>query len=131
MEKLWLFVHEVGIIFGAGSVTTAYARELYFRFNPHQMHGRGYLPIISIMINIAFALLIISGFGLYMTNPQKYNGSSYFGMKIVLIIILLVNHVAINAFIRGKKNEMKFVHTVSEYISLLGWYAVIAASILI
>jgi len=129
MDRFWLFLHLSGFVIGAGSVTTAYARELYFKFFPHESGKRGALRVISPLLNIGFTLLIISGFGLYLGNPQKFNSSPAFLIKMGLVILLLVNHIAINAFIRNNKEAYKLLHYFSEYFSLLGWYLIIGVSL--
>ncbi len=131
MEKLWLFLHITGFILGAGSVTTAFAREMYFKYHPSEASNKGSLRIISTLINTGFAMLIISGFGLYLQDPQKLNSSPAFLIKMGLVILLLVNHIAINAFIRSNKEAYKYLHTISETFSLLGWYLIIAVSLFI
>lgn len=129
MEKFWLFLHLIGFVIGAGSVTTAYAREIYFKVFPHEAEKRGSLRVISPLLNLAFALIIISGWGLYLENPQKYNSSPIFLVKMGLLILLLINHIAVNAFIRNNKAAYKLLHYFAEYFSLLGWYLIIGISL--
>ncbi len=122
-------MHIAGFVIGAGSVTTAYARELYFKVFPHESAKKGSLRVISPLLNIGFALVIISGWGLYSLHPQKYGTSPAFLIKMGLLVLLLINHIAINAFIRNNKEAYKFLHIFAECFSLLGWYLIIAVSL--
>ncbi len=130
MENIWSFLHIVGTVFGAGSVTTAYWRELYFKKHPEEISKRGSLPVITPMLNAAFLILILSGFGLYLAHPEDYNNSPGFVFKIVAVIILLLNHVAINAYIRPRRESMIMLSKISDSISLFGWYVIIWLSVI-
>lgn len=130
-ENIWLIIHLFGVVIGAGSVTTAYARELYFRWRPEHAHERGLLPVISPLLNIAFALVVVSGFGLYIGDAEAYNASPIFWTKISLLGLLLLNHIFINAYVRPSREKLKVLTMMSEYFSLIGWYALIAISVLI
>ncbi len=131
MHSVWIALHIFGTVIGAGAVTTAYARELYFRSHPEEIAKRGSLPVITPLLNIGFAVIILSGFGLYLANPAEFNASTGFIIKIALVLVLLLNHVFLNAFLRAKRSELKTLSVVSDYVSLLGWYAIIAVSVAI
>jgi hypothetical protein len=125
MEKFWLLVHITGVIFGAGSVTTAYARELYFKKHPQDIEGKGFLPVIKTLLNIGFVLVIVSGIGLYFQTPTELNANPLFWVKMGLVILLLLNHILINLHIRANKHKLRGLHIFSEYYSLVGWYLII------
>jgi len=129
MQELLLFIHFIGIIFGAGSVTTAYARELYFKKHPEEISKRGSLPVITPLINIGLALLVLSGLGLYLENPGQYNQSAAFLIKTILVIVLIANHIFVNAYIRPRHAQLMALSKITDNISLYGWYAIIAASV--
>lgn len=128
MEKFWLAIHIFGVVFGAGSVTTAYAREIYFKKHPELIAKRGSLPVITPMINIAFALVILSGIGLYLPNATELNKNPAFLIKMGLVLLLLVNHIFHTA-LRSKRDQYKLLAAVSDYFSLYGWYAIIIAAV--
>lgn len=130
MEQFWNFMHLVGTILGAGSVTTAYARELYFKKHPDEIHRRGSLPVITPMLNAAFLLLILSGLGLYVVRPDQYNSSIAFIAKIFVVVLLLLNHVFINSYIRMRRERLMLVSKISDFISLFGWYVIVALSVI-
>lgn len=130
MEKLWLIFHIIGTVFGAGSVTTAYARELYFKKHPELLAKRGSLPVITPLLNIGFGLTIISGFGLLLQDPD-HASSPVFWIKMGMVLILLANHIAINSYIRPRRETLPTLALISDYVSLLGWYAIIIVSVFI
>lgn len=131
IKEIWLSIHLIGLIIGAGSITTACARDLYFKWRPELLNKKGSLLIIPLMLNISFVLLIISGFGLYLQNPQEYNQSQAFLIKMFFVVLLLGNHLLINAYLRPNKEKFKTIYNFSEYFSLLGWYFIIIISVFI
>jgi len=124
-------MHIIGTVIGAGAVTTAYARELYFKWHPAEMHKRGSLPVITWLLNIGFALIIISGMGLFGRDPNMLTNNPGFILKLVLVGLLLANHILINTWLRSKKETFTTLSTISDYFSLLGWYAIIIISVYI
>ena len=120
----------IGFVIGAGSVTTAYARELFFKNHPEMAKDRGKLPVITTLINIGLGLVFISGMGLYLENPTYYSNSPGFILKMVMVLILLLNHTVINVYIRPKHGKGSLLATFSDTISLYGWYAIIVVSVL-
>ncbi len=131
MEKVWLTLHLFGLVFGAGSVTTAYAREVYFAKYPEQIAKRGSLPVITPLLNIGFLLMILSGLGLYLGNPARYNASPLFWFKMIAVAVLLLNHLFHNSFIRPQRDSILSLSKISDYTSLIGWYLIIILSVFI
>lgn len=129
MEKIWIILHFVGVVLGAGSVTTAYARELYFRWHPEHHPRRGILPVITPLVTAGFILVILSGFGLYGLDAQNLSASPLFLLKIGLVVGLLLNHIILNAYIRPRYAQMQAVGRVSDYVSLVGWYVIVIISV--
>lgn len=131
IKEIWFSIHLIGLVIGAGSITTAYVRDLYFKWHPEFSNKKGSLFIIPLMLNISFVLLIISGFGLYLQSPQEYNQSPAFLIKMFFAALLLGNHLLINAYLRPNREKFKTIYNFSEYFSLLGWYFIIIISVFI
>lgn len=128
MHTLWIIIHVTGVIFAAGAVTTAYARELYFKHHPEEAASRGRLPVVSTLINIGFVLVILSGFALYLEDSAEHNAESAFWIKMGAVALLLLNHIAINAFLREQKEKYRLAAAFSDYFSLFGWYGILILS---
>lgn len=131
MKEFWLSIHIIGVIIGAGAVSTAYARELYFKWHPKELAQKGSLPIITFLINLGLGILIISGFGLYLINPGYYNNSSEFITKLVLVGLLIANHLTLNIYLRPNFKKLPKIAIASDYFSLIAWYGITIYSIFI
>lgn len=131
MEKFWLALHLIGTAIGTGAVTTAYARELYFQYHPEKKDQRGSLPVITPLVTLALALVIISGFGLYLRQPSFYAQSTAFWIKMGLVAVLIANHIIINNYVRPRHQQLPTLAAISDYVSLVGWYLIITVSVLI
>lgn len=133
MEQLYLFMHIVGFILGAGSVTTAYARELYFKWHPEEVSKRGAFPIVTSLVNIGFALIFVSGLGLYFLHTEDWGFPPplWFGLKMLFVAVLFLNHLFLNLYLRSRRSRFVVLSTISEYVSLLGWYVIIGISLFI
>ncbi len=83
------------------------------------------MPVITPLLNLAFTLVIISGFALYRMDATNLNHNHVFQTKIALLLLLLINHVLHNTHVRPRHPGAKVISFISNYFSLLGWYALI------
>lgn len=131
IKEIWLSIHLVSFAIGAGSITTAYARDLYFKFHPELLNKKGGLFVVPFLLNFSFALLVVSGFGLYLQDSHAYNQSPAFFIKMIFVAFLLGNHLLINIYLRKNKEKLKIIYNISEYFSLFGWYFIAIISVFI
>lgn len=91
-KTIWTIVHLIGVAAGAGG---AYISDVMFfsavkdeKIDKTEMR---FLKIASSFVWVGLAILIISGLGLFLTDPAYYMESSKFLAKMSVVAILTIN----------------------------------------
>lgn len=137
-KSLLTIAHLIGVAFGAGG---AAASDIMF-FSCVKDHSISktearFLRLGSVMTWSGLALLIISGFGLFLTDPAGYMASTKFISKMLIVAIITINgaifhfdhipwlHKHIDIPLRSAdqftKRAPKLI--ISGAISVTGWFA--------
>lgn len=92
LKTISLIGHLLGVAIGAGA---AFMGDLFFfisaRDRKFSKDESRFLHIAGNMTWIGLLLLIISGIGLFATNPEQYLNSTKFLAKLVIVAIIIVN----------------------------------------
>lgn len=101
---------------------------------------------ISPSVRIGLVVLIISGLGMYSENPERFNGSAVFWIKMMLVFALIANNIWLNGILKpkGKKIfsdpdlanspealKLKKTFKLAENMSLVLWFATMLVSFLL
>lgn len=110
-EYKWivLMLHLFGFGIGLGSVTIA--DILFFKFLKDfriSEFEADILHTLSQVIWFAFAVLIISGFGLYLPDAKELNQSGKFLAKMAVVGVILVNGIFLNISVSPKLVKISF-----------------------
>lgn len=144
-KNIVLILHFFGFSIGLGAVTIT--DILFFKFLKDfkiSEFEADVLHTLSQVVWFALAVLIISGFGLYLPEAQELNQSGKFLAKMVIICVIVLNGIFSNIIVYpklvnisfGGKHEYKdgelgrlrkFAY-VSGAISLTSWYYASALS---
>ncbi|HEY4521528.1 MAG TPA: vitamin K epoxide reductase family protein [Candidatus Paceibacterota bacterium] len=138
-KNIIVMLHLFGFGIGLGAVTIT--DVLFFKFLKDfkiSEFEADILHTLSQIIWFALAVVIISGFGLYLPEIQELNQSGKFLAKMIVVAIVLINGIFLNIVISpklikisfGKKHEhedgellklRKFAYA-SGAVSLASWY---------
>lgn len=97
MRPAILILHLIGIAIGLGGATLTDVFFFKFLRDLKISHAEAaILRTISQVIWFGLALLILSGVGLYLGDVARYNQSSKFLMKMIVVAVLVVNGAFLN-----------------------------------
>lgn len=135
-KTLFTIVHVLSVIIGMGA---AIVSDLLFNFYSadkklDKKEART-LEFLSSVVWISLLFIIISGFGLFFSDPPKYLVSNKFISKMSIMVVLLANGVFLSKFISPHFSDtglLKFKKTrtlrqiafVSGAISISSWFIV-------
>lgn len=92
-----VIVHLTGLAMGVGGAT--FANVFFFKFLKDlkiSQREADVLNTISQVIWFGLALLVISGIGLYLNDPERLNESSKFLTRMVVVSVMIVNGAFLN-----------------------------------
>lgn len=146
IKSIYTIMHLFGAVVGAGGAL--YSDIVFFKAMKDKrvdMLELSFLKIMSVFVWIGLGLLIISGTGLFFTDPEKYTHSTKFIAKMTIVGILTLNglvfHVVHIPFIKRRaylklqlfKNALRgedVLLVVSGVLSLTSWiFALILGSL--
>lgn len=141
-KTLFTVAHVLTVVVGMG---TAIVSDLLFNFYTtdrvlDKREGKS-LEFLSNIVWISLVFIILSGVGLFFSDPSKYLASSKFISKMSIMVILLANGVFLSKFVSPHfydKGLLKFksartirqVAFVSGAISISSWFIVCILGVL-
>jgi hypothetical protein len=137
VEYLLTF-HLLGMVLGLGGTTVI--DLMFFHFiKDYQITKREavIMHLISQMIILGLGLLVLTGVGLFLTNPGNYATSPRFLAKMSAMVVVILNGAALNLYItpkmkhisflsaeeRRKHETLKMVAFALGAISMVSWYS--------
>jgi hypothetical protein len=135
-------IHVLGAVFGMGS---AIMSDLLFNFYSRDKSldngEKKTLKFLSNAVWISLIFIILSGAGIFLTNPEKYMASNKFISKMVVMVILLINGLFLHKFVSphfGDRGLLKFenkrplrqIAFACGAVSLISWFVVCILGIL-
>ena len=102
-------IHILGVSLGVGGATIT---DLFFfkflrDFKISSWESR-VMNTMSGIIWVALAVLVISGGLLYIEDIDKFNNSSKFLTKMIIVGVIIVNGIILNVFVAPKMKEVSF-----------------------
>jgi uncharacterized membrane protein len=102
-------IHVLGVVIGLGGASIAdffffkFLKDL--RISPQESET---LKTLSQVIWIGFAILLITGIGLVLANPDRLLHSDKFLVKVVILTVILINGAFLNFYVTPKLVSMNF-----------------------
>lgn len=139
---IFTIVHVLGAVIGMGS---AIMSDLLFNFYSKDRSldngEKKTLGFLSNAVWIALIFIILSGVGLFLSNPERYMASAKFISKMSIMVVLLINGIFLHKFIAphfGDRGLLKFeskrpirqIAFACGAISLISWFIVCILGIL-
>lgn len=121
--QLFLTLHLLGVILGLGGATIA--DTLFFRFlKDLRISSReaAVLDWISKVVTAALLLIFISGFALYLAEPERFQQSASFTFKMLVVVVLTINGLLLHHFVSPRLVKITFLpstHGAREQIQYL------------
>jgi len=139
-KTLMTIAHLLGFALGLGGATVTdmfffkFLRDYHIsKWEANIMHS------VSQLIWVGLAILLISGIGLYLPEIARFNASSKFITKVIIVGIIFINGVVLNLYISPKMMMINFrkkhkhhpgellrlrrAAFASGAISLVSWYS--------
>jgi len=108
-KTVFLILHILGTSLGVGGATITDVMFFKFLKDFKISHGEAnVMKIVSSVIWVGLALLYISGFALFMTNPEVYAVSSKFLTKMFIVFVITVNGIFLHYFITPRLKHISF-----------------------
>ncbi len=139
---IFTIIHVLGAVIGMGS---AIMSDLLFNFYSKDRKlndtEKSTLRFLSNIVWIGLIFIILSGIGLFLSNPEKYMASHKFISKILVMVVLLVNGIFLHKVVSphfDDKGLLKFknrrgtrqIAFICGAISLISWTIVLILGIL-
>lgn len=102
-------IHLLGVALGVGGAT--FSDVFFFKFLKDFRISEWEADVMHTFSNIiwfALAILVISGFGLYLPNSERLNQSPKFLVKITAVSVIVVNGALLNLLIAPKLAKISF-----------------------
>jgi uncharacterized membrane protein len=128
-------IHVLSVIIGMGS---ALISDFFFNFyskdkvlNKIEVKS---LKLLSHTVWVSLVFIILSGVGLFLSNPEKYIHSDKFISKMCIMVILLINGLFLSKFISphlGDRGLLKFKNkrTIRQIAFICGSISVVSWTI--
>ena len=100
LKPYWLFLHAIGFIVGLGSAIVA--DTLFFRFLKDLRISKEEEYILSYVGRLVVAgliVLLISGIGIFLSDPAKYLASSKFLTKMAIVVVIACNGFILHKYL--------------------------------
>ncbi len=101
----------MGMAVGVGTATVA--DVFFFRFLKNLRVSRQEASTINVLSSVIWAALIvaiITGLGLYLTDPTRYNETAKFLVKVVVVSVIFCNGLLLNLYLSRRLTSISFVH---------------------
>ncbi len=104
-----VFFHALAAAIGVGATTIT--DVLFFKFLKDYKISeseKSIMDTLSGVIWIALAVLVLTGVGLFIADPERFLASSKFITKVLAVSVLIINGVLLNLLISPKMLEIDF-----------------------
>lgn len=132
-KSVIIIFHALGAAIGLGAATIS--DVLFFHLLTDGKIDQDESPILKTLtrvIWVALGIIVLSGIGLFLSNPSFYSHSAKFIVKMFIVGILLINGLVISlylhnkihyiSFLTKKHRRIKRIGFVSGAISIVSWY---------
>lgn len=141
-KTLFAVFHVLSVVLGMGS---ALVSDILFTFfaKDKTLHEseRRVLGILSKFVWYALIIIVLSGFAMFFSNPDKYEHSQKFISKMIIMGVLLLNgfvlhklvqpHLADKGILRFKnKQNLRRVAFAGGAVSLISWTTICVLGVL-
>lgn len=141
-KPLFTAVHVVGAIAGIGG---ALVSDIFFTFYSHdkKLSGRELrvLNALSTIVWISLVVIIISGIGIFLSDPVTYSSSGKFLAKMSIVLALSVNGYLLHHVVKPHLTHRGFLNSPRERrprmvafscgaVSLISWLSVLALALI-
>ncbi len=107
-----IILHVFSIIVGMGSaIVSDVLFNLYIKDKKINSTENTTLEILSKIIWVALWFIMLSGVGIFLSNPQVYMASDKFLLKMVIVGIIIINGYLFARITHGSLLEMNFTDT--------------------
>ena len=141
-KGLFILIHVVSVIIGMGAALisdiffTLFSRDRLLE--PRELKV---LNTLSYIVWIGLALIIVSGLGIFLSDPLTYASSPKFLSKMSIVLILSLNGYILHRFIKPHLKLPAFLETTRRYrartvafacgaISLISWICAFVLALL-
>ncbi|HRH24990.1 MAG TPA: vitamin K epoxide reductase family protein [Candidatus Paceibacterota bacterium] len=108
-KTLWVIVHNLGFILGVGSATIT--DIFFFRFLKDKvisLEEKETMDTLTSVIWVALAILVVSGFALFVPEQARLLASSKFLLKVFVVGVIIINGVLLNMFVGPYMRRLSF-----------------------
>lgn len=110
-KSIIIVIHAVSAAIGLGAATVS--DVLFFKFMTDGKIDRTETPVLDIMTRImwiALSLLIISGIGLFLSDPSGYFQSSKFIVKMAIVFAIAINGFIMTVYLHPRMQSLNFTN---------------------
>lgn len=93
-KTIYTIFHIFGVIVGAGGAF--FSDAIFFRSIKDGHISKeefGFMRLGSVIVWIGLILIVVSGFFIFMTNPEGYISSSKFLAKMSIVLVIIINGI--------------------------------------
>lgn len=125
IKTLLVIAHLFGLALGAGGAWTSDA--LFFRSTRNGKISKSENKLLSqasVVVWVGLAILIVSGIGLFLQNPDRYAESTKFWSKMTIVAIIAVNGLIFHFFHKKSLEKSQYKSNailVSGVVSMVSW----------
>lgn len=95
-----LILHVLSVVFGMGGALITDFLFVYFALNKKLSFSEiKTVTLLSKIVTYALIAIIITGFCVFLTNPEKYINSAKFLTKMSVVFVLCVNGILLHTFV--------------------------------
>ena len=110
-KAITTLLHVMGMAVGVGAATVA--DVFFFRFLKNLRVSRQEASTINVLSGVIWAALIvaiITGLGIYLTDPARYNATPKFLVKVLVVAVIFCNGLLLNFYLSRRLTTIVFVH---------------------
>ncbi len=133
-KVFWVILHNLGFILGVGSATIT--DIFFFRFLKDKvisLEEKQTMDTLTNVIWIALAILVVTGFALFVPEQARLLASAKFLLKVFVVGVIIINGILLNMFVAPYMRRLSFEGTVPARrfrrlafalggVSLTSWY---------
>ena len=109
-KAIFTVFHVLCVVVGMGA---AIVTDILFSFFAHNRTISNYeariIRFLSIVVTVALACIILSGFFIFLSNPEKYLASAKFMTKMSVVGILAINGFLLHRFVFSHITEKGYL----------------------
>jgi hypothetical protein len=121
-KSIIIVIHAVSAAIGLGAATVS--DVLFFKFMTDGKIDRTETPVLDSMTRImwiALSLLIISGIGLFLSDPQGYLQSSKFLVKMFIVFAIALNGFVMTIYLHPRMQSLNFTNPGSTRVKKIAF----------